>query len=108
MHAVGPARSGWTGSSCSSRPPSAGKVRRSTGCASTGSSAKPGGSRAGEASVRGIAGGPAHWSSQVVDAHAVDERLEVIAVHDLGPVVEMYVGDGRQRPAVSRGTDLDA
>src|SRR4051794_19891656 len=107
MRAAGRARSGWTDCWCSTRPPSVAKARRSTACASTGSWARPGGCRAGDLSLRGVAGGPAHRWAQVVDAHSVDERLEVVAVHDLGPVVQVDVGDGRQRLTVSRGTDLD-
>ena len=105
--AAGRARSGWIGCWCSTRPPSAGRARRSTGCASTGSSARPDGSRAGERSVRRVAGGLAGRRPQVVDADPVDQRLEVVAVHDLGPVVQVDVGDGRQRLTVSRRPDLD-
>ena len=44
---------------------------------------------------------------QVVDAGLTGQRLQVVAVHDLRPVVQVDVGDGRQRLAVSRRADLD-
>ncbi len=43
----------------------------------------------------------------MVDAGLGAERLQVVAVDDLRPVVQVDVGDRRQRLAVPGGTDLD-
>jgi hypothetical protein len=43
----------------------------------------------------------------VVDASLRAEGLQVVAVHDLRPVVQVDVGDRRQRLTMLRGADLD-
>jgi hypothetical protein len=45
--------------------------------------------------------------ADVVDAGLPGQRLEVVPVHDLGPVVQVDVGDRGRRFAVPGGAHLD-